>query len=226
MTRGSPPPSRSTRHRDPPSPAVRFEPSGMRSVDENRSVDRRRGAPGNAPPRAPAPVVAEVIDADVGFDASEPSAFYHRLARVREVSREHDVTTFRTPREARAYTDPMLDAVALVAHQYLSAGAVRVARVLFEGLCATRPANGYAHLGLGVCHMMQDALEPAQRALRIAVRLDPLNPQPRLNLAELAVRRGHRDDALAILRTVASLDTSDAQRRRAAALAALAEGHR
>ena len=114
----------------------------------------------------------------------------------------------------------MLDAIAVVAHQYLDMGAIRVARALFEGLCAVCPDWPYPHLGLGVCRLQQGATREAREAFQRAAELDPSDPDALLHLAEIAIHQrqfGAADRWLRRARQIGAATDADARRARALA---------
>ena len=211
----------------------RAVPSGMRSTDGGRTVAGRLRPPNqrvdHASTHHPSPVVADIADPVVEFDAGAGSACYRQLAQLQPVVHvtSDRVKVWGNPAQARGYDAYMADAIAQLAYQYLTSGAVRVSRVLFEGLCAVRPDWSYARLGLGVCYLMQSDLQAARASLEMAVGLDPYDAQARLNLAELAIRQRHPSRALQHLKDVEGLPrVTDRQRRRALGLAKLLQGGR
>lgn len=83
-----------------------------------------------------------------------------------------------------------LYAVAEIAHHYLFSGGLSLALTLFDGLVAACPDEAYFTLGLGLTY---DQLGDRQQALacyRRAAELDPSDPRPDINAAELFVEVG------------------------------------
>lgn len=98
-------------------------------------------------------------------------------------------------KQLRGYRAADLEAIADIGVQYLHAGALVAARVIFEGLTAIDPTDPYFVLALGLTHEREGRLEEALSAYRQAMRLEPNEGYAEVNAAELLI--GRRDFAAA-----------------------------
>jgi Flp pilus assembly protein TadD len=131
--------------------------------------------------------------------------------------------------EARGYAARDMLALAEVGHHYLRCGGYRLAEVIFEGLAAINPSEPYYRLALG---LTEDHLGDRTRAARCyqeAARLDPKDPRPEINLAELEIESGRRDRARSLLQSAlrksAARGDGDLERKAAALIALIAPSH-
>lgn len=104
-----------------------------------------------------------------------------------------------TVAEVRGYEPDQLHGLAEVATHYLLNGGLRLAQTIFEGLVAVAPREPYYVTGLGLTYSQQGRQRRAEACFRAAARLDPKDPRPELNLAELALASGERSVAIARL---------------------------
>jgi len=77
--------------------------------------------------------------------------------------------------------------VAEVAYNYLFSGAAGLALTLFEGLVAVAPNEAYFALAVGLAHDRTGSRDAAAHWYGRAAELDPRDPTPDLNRAELAL---------------------------------------
>ncbi|MBI2377843.1 MAG: hypothetical protein HYV07_27825 [Deltaproteobacteria bacterium] len=105
------------------------------------------------------------------------------------------VPTGETLATVRGYAHEDLMAVAEVGYHYLMSGGLRLALILFEGLEAVSPDEPYFVLALGLTHDRLEDPIGAERWYRRAAELDPSDPRPDVNLAELLLERGERSAA-------------------------------
>jgi Tfp pilus assembly protein PilF len=87
-----------------------------------------------------------------------------------------------TPRDALA------DMVAL-GHELFSRGKVNEARVVFEGLVISNPADAFAHTMLGTIHLARNDLDAALISFEKAIELDPDDVAARVYRGELRLNR-------------------------------------
>lgn len=96
----------------------------------------------------------------------------------------------RTLAARRGYAKDDLHAVAEVGYHYLQNGGVRFARLLFEGLVAVAPDELYFALALGLAADHAGDKGVARQEYQRASGLDPSDPRPEVNLAELDLEAG------------------------------------
>jgi Flp pilus assembly protein TadD len=156
--------------------------------------------------RAPAVQVALVrIEApEIDFENSASTSMFNSLASIeaRIETSDAEPTVARTLAEVRGYRREDLFALAEIAYHYLLSGGVRIAEIVFAGLVAIEPREAYFALALGMCHDRQGRREQAIAEYARASRLDPKDPRPRINMAELALEAGDRAKARQLLRAV------------------------
>jgi Flp pilus assembly protein TadD len=145
---------------------------------------------------------------------------FDSLARVRALPAQPGVTALALTSlaEARGYTREELLALAEIGYHYLFSGGHRIALTIFEGLSVIAPAEAYFTLALGLCYDRLDRLLDARRAYARASELDPQDPRPEINLAELEIEQNELPAATQRLARAVKL----AKRRGEAALAAKA----
>jgi Flp pilus assembly protein TadD len=90
-------------------------------------------------------------------------------------------------------------AIAEIGYHYLMNGALELASVVFEGLHAIAPDESYFALALGLVRDREGDKESAVALYARAASLDPRDPRPDVNRAELAIERGDRAVAKALL---------------------------
>jgi Flp pilus assembly protein TadD len=168
---------------------------------------QRRRRPKQAPARPRStkkPVVAMVKaqPSSLEFENFDGTAMFDTLGQVRALPADECSRAIvrRSIAEARGYSDEELFALAEVGYHYFRSGGLRLALVVFEGLTAIKPDESYFWLALG---LVTDYLGDKRRAAtcyETAGRLDPNDPRPDLNLAELCLERSDRRRATAYLR--------------------------
>ncbi|MEQ8982117.1 MAG: hypothetical protein RL846_29485, partial [Deltaproteobacteria bacterium] len=121
----------------------------------------------------------------------------------------------RTIAEAREYDPDALFGLAEVGYHYLRSGGLRLAEVIFDGLTAIDPKEPYFWLARGLVADYRGDAEQAVDAYGRASRLDPADPRPELNLAELELVRKNKARA----RTYLQRALTKANRARNTALA-------
>ncbi|MFO0724373.1 MAG: hypothetical protein U1E65_11355 [Myxococcota bacterium] len=89
--------------------------------------------------------------------------------------------------EARGYRRADLFGIAQIGYNYLFNGAADIARTLFEGLCAVSPREPYFFIALGLAYDQLNERELAFEAYQTATALDPRDPLPDVNAAELHI---------------------------------------
>jgi tetratricopeptide (TPR) repeat protein len=146
-----------------------------------------------------AAVVSELEE--VAFEGVASTAMFATLGRVRAllVAEVPDAIVRNGLAEARGYGASDLWAIAEVGYHYLRSGGYRLAAVIFEGLAALQPDEPYHQLALGLAqdHLGEEAA--ARAAYEKALRLDPADPRPELNLAELSLAGGDHVRAQVLL---------------------------
>lgn len=136
------------------------------------------------------------------FESVASTSMFSTLGGVRalpaaEASR---AIVCRSIAESRGYRDEDLHALAEIGYHYLRSGGLKLSAVIFEGLTAIQPEGAFYWLALGLTRdHLGDKLE-AKRAYERAAQLQPTDPRPELNLAELALEAGDRARAGALLR--------------------------
>lgn len=184
----------------------------------NRRTKRPRPSPKPAPkapvaaPRAPAPRPAakprEVapsaggaalvhVPAACDFDRVDSTSMFDTLGGIRALP-SHEASAAlarRTLAELRGYEAADLMAIAEIGYHYLRSGGAKLAKVIFEGLTAIQPEEGYFWLALGLAHDHLDDLVAARAAYQKAGEVDPRDPVADLNLAELELAAGRRPAA-------------------------------
>jgi Flp pilus assembly protein TadD len=126
--------------------------------------------------------------------------------------------------ESRGYAPRDLTAIAEMGHHYLRCGGYRLAEVIFEGLAAIQPIEPYYRLALGLVADYLDDRARAARCYQEASRLDPRDGRPEINLAELEIEAGRRQNAMALLESAARKSAARGEaalERKARALAEL-----
>lgn len=90
-------------------------------------------------------------------------------------------------KKLRGYRSEDLMAIAEIGYHYLFSGGYNLALPLFEGLQAIDPTEGYFAAALGLVHDHLGNLEEAELWYRKAAALDPGDPRPEINRAELRI---------------------------------------
>lgn len=161
-----------------------------------QAVARRR-----RPRRSPrALVVAK--PSKLEFERFDDTAMFDTLGKVRALTVDEtpDAVACRSIAETRGYSDDELYALAEVGYHYIRNGGLRLALVIFEGLTAIKPEEPYFWLALGLVTDYLGDKSRAHRCYKHAGKLDPADPRPDLNVAELHIERGDKKTAIAYLR--------------------------
>lgn len=149
--------------------------------------------PSVAPSRAPATYVAHsAAEIDGAVQALCP-VFLDTVSDVKAVVMTSALTTQRSDEplsQARGYRGDDLFSIAEVGYHYLMNGASGLALVIFEGLAAVAPSEAYFVLGAGLAHDLEGDPASAARCYETASALDPTDPRPDINRAELAIAAG------------------------------------
>ncbi|MFO0723741.1 MAG: hypothetical protein U1E65_08175 [Myxococcota bacterium] len=164
---------------DPKTPA-------RRPIPARRPAPRTSASVAPPPPARPAPrfrAEAPIVD----FDDVLGTEMFETLAKLRAVpvdtaAKELSPTGLR---EVRGYATADLYALAEIAYHYLFSGGHRIALTIFEGLAAIAPEEPYFALALGLSFDRLDKSAEARTAYARAIALDPKDPRPEINLAEL-----------------------------------------
>lgn len=107
--------------------------------------------------------------------------------------------------ERRSYERDDLFAIAEVAYHYLMNGNSRLAVVLLEGLTTVAPDEPYFALALGLAQDHQGDKEAALEAYSTASRLDPQDPRPHVNKAEILIEARRHAEAKPLLSRAADM---------------------
>jgi Flp pilus assembly protein TadD len=106
-----------------------------------------------------------------------------------------------------------LFAIAHVGHRYLLEGSYELATSIFEGLFALAPRHAYFALALGLARDRSGDRLGAHRMYATASRLDPTDPRPDVNRAELFLESGDVERARALLARAVAKRGGDAMLR-------------
>lgn len=157
----------------------------------------RRAPPRPAASVAPPPQSFRAETPVFDFDDVLGSSMFDSLAKVRALPAQPGLSALALTSlvEARGYTRDELLALAEVGYHYLFSGGHRIAVTIFEGLCAIAPNEAYFALALGLCYDRLDRLLDARRAYARAGELDPQDPRPEINLAELEIEQNELPSA-------------------------------
>jgi len=116
---------------------------------------------------------------------------------------------------ARRHLDQLLvlfpdyyEAQSLLAQLELAGGSAERAAALYSGLVRRTPQYGELS-NLGTAYLLLRRFGPAEECFGRAVRLQPANPLAALNLADVVLLQGRREEAAAGYRTVVQLTTRD-----------------
>ncbi|MCK6551579.1 hypothetical protein L6R52_37450, partial [Myxococcota bacterium] len=102
-------------------------------------------------------------------------------------------------REQRGYAHADLFAIAEIGYHYLMNGALDLASTVFEGLYAIAPDESYFALALGLVRDREGDKQGALACYGRAAALDPRDPRPDVNRAEIAIERGDLGEARRLL---------------------------
>ncbi len=172
----------------------------------SRAVEVPTPSPQAAPPKADAIQSGRALvckaPASLTFDDYDGTAMFDTLAKVMAVPVEEasSAVVCRSIAEARGYDRDALFGLAEVGYHYFRSGGFRLAEVIFEGLTAIDPNEPYFWLALGLVADYLDDKTRARVCYGRVSKLDPEDPRPDLNLAELELERGDRRAAVTRLR--------------------------
>jgi tetratricopeptide (TPR) repeat protein len=101
------------------------------------------------------------------------------------------------------YSKDEIYAVAEMGYHYLRCGGFKLAYVLFEALAAIDGRDAYFALALGLSAEKLGDRERAIEHYQRACKLDPRDPRPEVNLAEVLLETGDKPRALTLLQSAA-----------------------
>ncbi|MFO0727910.1 MAG: tetratricopeptide repeat protein [Myxococcota bacterium] len=158
------------------------------------------------------------------------TAFFDTINKVNALTVIDKTPKVRAPSpklsQRRSYERDDLFAIAEVAYHYLMNGNSRLAVVLMEGLTAVAPDEAYFRLALGLAQDHQGDKQAAIEAYEMASKLDPQDPRPHVNKAELLIESRRHAEAKPLLsraRDMARRLGDKALERKAAAILAHVE---
>lgn len=190
---------------------------------------QRAVAPVRKAPAASAPSAFVSRSPELEFDSIASTSMFNTLGRVRALPAEEacQAVLCRTIAEARGYQEEDLFALAEVGYHYIRNGGYKLAEVIFQGLTEIAPSEVYFALALGLTQDYLGKKEGARLHYGRALKLDPRDPRPELNLAELDLEAGNKTRAIERLRRAerkATRSGQDALQRKAQALLELLTG--
>ena len=198
--------------------AHRYSDNAADLIDEDRTTRANEKRKQDAPDT---PVSGPPATFEFDFESMANTGMFSRLERYRSLAVDELSEAIEDSDLGRSqgYEQRMLDSIAHVGYRYLQSGGVKVAQVLFEGLCAVRPQWAYVQLARGVCNERLGQSVEAWKAYEEAARLAPDDPQPKMNMAELAVALRKDGLAVRILEDILAMAaTTSEQRKRAKAV--------
>lgn len=192
-------------------PAPKTKPSPVARAEAQPRPEAIGTRPAHTPPAAPRPVRApsaanyRVRPSPVALVALDPlrTHFLERAQVVDATLAPQGTGDRRTLAARRGYARDDLHAVAEIGYHYLHNGGIRFARLLFEGLVAVAPDELYFALALGLAADHSGDKAVARREYQRASNLDPRDPRPEVNLAELDLEAGQFEAARRHLETAA-----------------------
>jgi len=173
-----------------PSPAPR-DPAEVSQRISSPEVSQRLLAP-EVSQRIPAhrAPVGPAVSQRIAAPRANAAEVSQRLPQVRAtpavsqaLAREVDLKALR------GYQQKDLMAVAELGYHYLFSGGYALAQAIFEGLNAVDPRDAYYATALGLVHDRLGDVEEAEVWYRRAAALDPTDPRPEVNRAELRILR-------------------------------------
>ncbi len=192
-------PKTNRRPRPRPRPAQAGAPARKRRAVAPRSMVP---APKTSAPAVPAPSAFVCRPPELEFDSIASTSMFNTLGRVRALPAEEacQAVLCRTIAEARGYQEGVLYALAGVGYHYIRNGGYKLAEVIFQGLTEVSPSEAYFALALGLTQDYLGKKESARVHYGRALKIDPQDPRPELNLAELDLEAGHKSRAIERLR--------------------------
>ncbi len=221
--------NRRPRPRPRPAQAPAAPARKRRSGPAQRAMAPVRKAPAPAAPAPSAPSAFVSRSPELEFDSIASTSMFNTLGRVRALPAEEacQAVLCRTIAEARGYEEEDLFALAEVGYHYIRNGGYKLAEVIFQGLTEIAPSEVYFALALGLTQDYLGKKEGARLHYGRALKLDPRDPRPELNLAELDLEAGNKSRAIERLRRAerkATRSGQDALQRKAQALLELLTG--
>ena len=175
-------------------------------------------------PRTITELVAVTAEAPVDGPLPRPTpqvSFPREAERTEEIALPEG-TLQQVVKKKRKTQEEALD-LANMGHQLFEAGKVDEARVIFEGLVATRAKESFPYTMLGTIYLAKGELEKASKLFSAALVLDPKDTAATVYKAEIRLHRGPSRSAVAALARVAEGDREDPFVRRARKLLKLLE---
>jgi tetratricopeptide (TPR) repeat protein len=129
-----------------------------------------------------------------------------------------------TLQELSAISGPEMLEMAVIGFSMYEQGKYDQAKVVFTGLCALDPKEGYYRTALGAVYLAQDDLEMAEQALTDAIKLNDKEIASYVNRGEVYLRKGKILEAAQDFKKAVDLDpmNKDPLSARARLLAAAA----
>lgn len=129
-----------------------------------------------------------------------------------------------TLQELSAISGPEMLEMAVIGFSMYEQGKYDQAKVVFTGLCALDPKEGYYRTALGAVYLAQDDLEMAEQALTDAISLNDKEIASYVNRGEVYLRKGKILEAAQDFKKAVDLDpmNKDPLSARARLLAAAA----
>lgn len=126
--------------------------------------------------------------------------------------------------ELSAVSGPEMLEMAVVGYSMYEQGRYEQARVIFSGLCALDPKEGYYRTALGAAYLALDDLPRAEKAFDAAIALDEREIASHVNRGEVHLRQGKILAAAKDFKRAVELDpySKDPITQRARVLAAAA----
>ncbi|MBK6685809.1 MAG: hypothetical protein IPG45_15160 [Deltaproteobacteria bacterium] len=180
-----------------PAPKARTSPGVRAAVEAQVPAEIRTEKPAPPPARTPSQARYRVRPQPMALVSLDPlrTHFLERAQVVDATLAPQGPRDRRTLAARRGYSREDLQAVAEIGYHYLHNGGVRFARLLFEGLVAVSPDEPYFALALGLAADHAGDKGMARREYQRASDLDPSDPRPEVNLAELDLEAGRFDAA-------------------------------
>ena len=168
-----------------------------------RPEARRAPAPKPVVMPAPEPKPAAFVcrPAELEFDSIASTSMFNTLGKVRALPavEASQAIVCASIAETRGYQAEDLQALAEVGYHYIRNGGYKLAAVIFEGLTTIVPGEVYYALALGLTKDYLGDKAEARHHYERALKLDPKDPRPEINLAELELEAGNKKRALARL---------------------------
>lgn len=121
------------------------------------------------------------------------TCFFDTINRVKALTVHNQKLTVKRSQGSlaarRGYEREDLQAVAEIAYHYLFSGGTKLALALYEGLAAVAPDEPYYALALGLTHDHLGDKRSAFEWYERARTLDPGDPRPEINCAELLLEQ-------------------------------------